>query len=468
MFQIRPLANGLRTDHPVPGLPFVDDSHIPLDDGSHAIEAVGRHKAQGMWGREDPNRDGGWHAFTTDPIKHRLGWSVRFHPEHGRTVLLMRDADIASMHGTWSQEQLLFRAGGYWWNGTTWYRPGQVWDPIEQDYERRKARAAITVSVADLLDGRADAARAHLGKVATFDPEAPGPQNWLDHLALWVAHHEQQDDALPLEHCVVDIASPELNGAQLLGIPEMAELGGISASTLRAYLSRSNSDVPQPQAAVGNRVQWSRAVAEDWVESRRRSAEGIRATMSAGDPDDLSPGAAEVRDRFATDFHYTLWERPDVRKRWILRQRNEASVREVSDVLAWTVAASLDRILPPDILGPTVEGAVLNDLADSITSHAKFRAHQKSNPKTETQEDTFYYLNLTGAVAKMLDWFIRHHPDSAQHYISSIIRQARKEWGAPPKATLRAMRQGLALDGTLSEEARDAYFALLMPREHSD
>ncbi|MET9471840.1 IS3 family transposase [Streptomyces sp. NPDC002917] len=53
--------------------------------------------------------------------------------------------------------------------------------------------------------------------------------------------------------------------------------------------------------------------------------------MSAGDRDDLSPGAADVRDRFAADFLGTLWERPDVRKRWILRQRNEASVREVAD-----------------------------------------------------------------------------------------------------------------------------------------
>lgn len=41
VYAMRPLANGLRTDHPVPGLPFVDDSHLPLDDGPDAIEAVG-------------------------------------------------------------------------------------------------------------------------------------------------------------------------------------------------------------------------------------------------------------------------------------------------------------------------------------------------------------------------------------------------------------------------------------------
>jgi hypothetical protein len=42
----RPIANGLRTDQPIPDQPFVDDAHIPVDDG-HAVEAVGRHRATG-------------------------------------------------------------------------------------------------------------------------------------------------------------------------------------------------------------------------------------------------------------------------------------------------------------------------------------------------------------------------------------------------------------------------------------
>jgi predicted DNA-binding transcriptional regulator AlpA len=343
----------------MPGLPFVDDSHLPLDEGPEAIEAVGRNQGEGMWGRYDHNhQSGGWYAFTTDPLNHSLGWSVRYHPEHGRTVLLLRDAETSLLHSLWSGDQLLFRAGGYWWDGSSWYRPGQVWDPVEQDYERRKARAAITVTAVDMLDGRADPARAHLGKVTVFDPDAPRPENWPDHLALWAQHHQERDDTLPLDKCVVDVASPELTGGQLIGLPEMAELGGITASTLRAYISRGNSEVPQPQATVNGRDQWARAVAEDWVEARRRSHEGVRATMTAGDRDHLSPGAAEVRDHFADDFHSLLWDRPDVRKRWVLRARNEGSVREVADALAWDVAVSLDRILPTDLLGPTVVGAV--------------------------------------------------------------------------------------------------------------
>ncbi|MER5617548.1 hypothetical protein, partial [Streptomyces sp. NPDC002215] len=459
VYDIRPFANGTRTDHPVPGLPFVDDSHLPLDDGPEAIEAVGRNKGQGMWGRFDENYGGdGWHAFTTDPLNHQLGWSVRYHPEHGRTVLLMSDDDTSSMHSVWSGDQLLFRAGGYWWDGTTWFRPGQIWDPVSEDYERRKARAAATVTVADMLDGRADPARAHVQKVTTFDPQAPAPDNWLDHLALWVQRHQEQTDALPLDRCVVDLASPELTGNQLLGIPELAALGGITASTLRAYISRSNSEVPMPQASVGGRAQWSRPVAEDWAEARRRSPEGVRAAMTAGDRDDLSLGAADVRDRFAANFLSTLWERPDVRRRWILRQRNEASVREVADTLAWSVAVSLDRILPTNILGPTVRHAVLDDFAHMISLHTDTRRKEGTEPK-----NPWWFLNLTTPVAKMLDWFIRHHPDRAQWYIGEVMHEAHSRWDIPAQATGRALRRALAMDGELDEDTLKEYFTRVVP-----
>lgn len=461
MAHVHPLANGVSTDHPVPGLPFVDDSHLPLDEGPEAIEAVGRNQGEGMWGRYDHNhQSGGWYAFTTDPLNHSLGWSVRYHPEHGRTVLLLRDAETSLLHSLWSGDQLLFRAGGYWWDGSSWYRPGQVWNPVEQDYERRKARAAITVTAVDMLDGRADPARAHLGKVTVFDPDAPRPENWPDHLALWAQHHQERDDALPLDKCVVDVASPELTGGQLIGLPEMAELGGITASTLRAYISRGNSEVPQPQATVNGRDQWARAVAEDWVEARRRSHEGVRATMTAGDRDNLSPGAAEVRDHFADDFHSLLWERPDVRKRWVLRARNEGSVREVADALAWDVAVSLDRILPTDLLGPTVVGAVLNNFAEAIELNRQSRTNSKKEDR-----DGWLHLYVLHREAKMLDWFIRHHPQSAHACIGDLMHAAHARWQIPAQETLRILAQAVALDGKLSREAREAFFALLTPPE---
>ncbi|MGX6739218.1 hypothetical protein [Streptomyces peucetius] len=81
-----------------------------------------------------------------------------------------------------------------------------------------------------------------------------------------------------------------------------------SAAPDRAHIgnSRSTSEVPQPQTLVSGRAQWAHAVAHDRVDARQHFSEGIRATMSAGDRDDFSPGAADVRDRFAPDFHTTL------------------------------------------------------------------------------------------------------------------------------------------------------------------
>src|SRR6185437_14328803 len=98
LYMYRAVANGLRTDHPIPDLPFVDDSHIPVDDPA-GIEAVGRRPGTDMWGREDRVGPGeGWVAFTTDPIRHDLAWFVRCHPDHGRSVVLYHDRDIASVH----------------------------------------------------------------------------------------------------------------------------------------------------------------------------------------------------------------------------------------------------------------------------------------------------------------------------------------------------------------------------------
>lgn len=126
-YRIPAVANGLRTDHPVPGLAFVNDSHLPLDDRV-AIEAIGRKRGKNTWGREDICRaDAGWVAFTTDPLRHDLAWVIRSHPVHGRSVLLYRDLDVAGQHTAWCGPALLFRAGAYWWDGHMWFRPLQFW-----------------------------------------------------------------------------------------------------------------------------------------------------------------------------------------------------------------------------------------------------------------------------------------------------------------------------------------------------
>ncbi|MFI9549498.1 helix-turn-helix transcriptional regulator [Streptomyces sp. NPDC052016] len=141
----------------------------------------------------------------------------------------------------------------------------------------------------------APARTARTYKVATFDASAAGSEDWLDDLTLWAQHHQKRDDPLPLDRCVVDLASPELAGDRLLGVPEMAARVGITASTLRGYISRGENDVPLPQATVGGRAQWPRPVAEDWAEARRRSSEGLREVMSAGARHCLAPGGPGPR-----------------------------------------------------------------------------------------------------------------------------------------------------------------------------
>jgi hypothetical protein len=75
---------------------------------------------------------------------------------------------------------------------------------------------------------------------------------------------------LHLLRCVVTVSAPDLTGDQLVGVSELAEIGGVAASTLRAYISRGEGDVPQPQATVSGRSVWSRLVAAEWAERRRR------------------------------------------------------------------------------------------------------------------------------------------------------------------------------------------------------
>ena len=363
MHPTQPLANGLHTDHPVPGLPFVDDSHIPVHD-AEAVEAVGRNTGEGMWGREDPGpHQTGWLAFTTDPIRHDLAWCVRYHPDHGRTVLLVADDHAADLHTEWDNPALLFRQGGYWWDGRQWYRPKQIWDPATKDYAARPVKGAVTVTAADLLDDSADPRNGRILKVANVDADAPAPELWNDHLALWAARREHRGEQLPLEQCVVRLSAPELAADQLLGQAEFADVAGIAATTLRSYISRDQGDVPAPQAVISGRSAWARTVAADWAERRARSDESVNAVLAAADPGQLPVGQARIRDAFAKIFHSALWDHPQWRKRWALRFRTAQAVREVCEDLAYGVAANVDQVVPLGDLSTTIRHALLDELS---------------------------------------------------------------------------------------------------------
>jgi hypothetical protein len=443
------VGNGLRTDHPIPDVPFVDDSHLPLDDPD-AIEAIGRKSGGQTWGRTDRCKDGGWVAFTTEPVRENLGWVVRWHPEHGRSVVLYRDEDVASAYVSYEDEALLFRAGGYWWDGAAWYRPSQVFDQARETYVNRPVPSALTISAADLLDGAAG--RGQVLPIDEVDLEHPGygesGRRWRDDLAAWAARH---GDGRHLAACVVQLTAPELAADQLLGAAEMAEVAGIGASTLRAYLARGENEVPLPQATVGGRSMWARPVAEDWAESRRRSRDGVARTMADRDHDNLSIGVVRLWDYFTKAFTIDLWDRDGNRKRFALRWRTKAAVRELAHDVAWTAAASLDRIVPISDLGMTIRAAVLFELADW--------------QRTMRDEEVSFPINH--AIARTLDWLIQHKPELARAVVAEIVGEAERGLGIPPEVTGFSLRQALALDGKLpGENPYEEFFDLALPPEN--
>lgn len=441
------VGNGLHTDHPIPDLPFIDDSHLALDD-PEAIEAIGRKSGGTTWGRTDSCKDGGWVAFTTDAVRQDLAWVVRWHPEHGRSVVLYRDEDASSAYMSYGEEALLFRAGGYWWDGSTWYRPSRVFDRAREVYVNRPVPAALTISAADLPQG--DPGRGTVWAIADLDLDTVLPaalRRWRDDFALWALRHE---GGRHLAGCVVQLTAPELTADQLLGVTELAEVAGVAASTLRAYLARGEGDVPAAQASVGGRSLWSQPVAEDWAEERRRSPDGIAGTMADQDHTNLSIGVTEMWEWFTRVFTSNLWENTTIRKRFALRWRTQAAVRDVAHDLSWTVAASLTKIVPMGDLSHTISAAVMYELADWQRTYGAEEGPHATYP-------------IARQVTHMLDWLIRHQPTYAAGAVAEIVGDAERKLSIPPAITGASLRQALGLDGKLDGAAYAKFLDAVLP-----
>jgi hypothetical protein len=460
-FHGRPVANGLRTDHPIPELPFVDDSHLPLDD-PRGIAAIGRHDEGPGWGGTDRSRSGGWAAFTTEMRRPELAWCVRWHPEHGRSVVLMRNDQAANLHDvtTWDPP-LLFRSGGYWWDGQSWFRPMQVWDRASGRYESRPVPAASTVTAADLLADRA--ASDHLAPVMRIEAvsidhpvQLAANGRWLDHLARWAeqrARRDAGDDAelLPLSACVVRLSAPELAADQMVGVAELAELAGIATPTLRSYISRGQSDIPQPQATLSGRHLWSRAVAQEWLEARANSSEGITELMATGrfGETPVPEGMAELANQLTGTFFARLWTNPARRSRWALKWRNEAAVREVAQGLSWDVALNLDMFIPLDDLKVTIEQAAVGEMAmDQRQRRARGEADE--------------WFRLQRQTGHMLGWLARYAPDAAADAIGEIVGRAERELGIPRPLVEEAVREAINLDSGISKTLRRQFLARVL------
>jgi hypothetical protein len=369
--------------------------------------------------------------------------------------MLYQDDDASSAHTFFMDGPLLFRAGGYWSDGTTWYRPGQIWDAASEEYVRRTVPAAATVTAADLLGGQdADPARGTVREIGEIDPDTPFSGRWLDELALW-ADIRGRDR---LRDSVVTLTAPELGADQLIGAPEVAEITGIAASTLRAYIARGEASVPEPQATISGRPMWSRPVAQDWAEKRQRSPEGVIAAVStaSGGRESVPVGEAETAAGLARSFFATLWEYRPFRSRWALRWRNANAVREVADILGGDTAGyMLDSLIPISDLATTIEHAVLDELAEGQRNQRAIAEHQKglrvAGPD-ETSEDHVSY-GITLPVARMLGWLVRHRPEYAGHAIGSLTGEAERRFGIPRHVTEFSLKIALGVDGNLGAEA---------------
>jgi len=446
----QPVANGIRTDHPIPNLPFIDDSHIPIDD-PEAIESLGRHPGTDMWGRFDANeKTGEWIAFTTDPKNHTYAWVVRHHPDHASSVILYRKGDGASVQNDWFGDRpLLTRLGGYWWDGETWYRPRQVISWASEGYMRRPVRQPTTITASDLLDSSCKAALGELRKVLQLDPDTAVPADqWRHDLALWSARRRTRTGALPLERCVVSLNAPELVEGALLGVDEFAKEAGIAASTLRAYLARGEADVPPPQAADGGRKRWTRPVVQDWIEQRRRDPSNVITVLSGDAEDQLAPGLRRLWKRLSEAVFGDLWGQPASRRRWSRPHRTEQAVRSVAEQVGWTAARHLDSVVPFDALAEAIEDAILWEFSRDPDAAVGF-------------------IGLAPRIGQLLGWFIDHRPARAPALFGSLVREAENRLTIPPGVTKKSLTKALVLDGGFEnrEQQLREFFAVALPPE---
>jgi hypothetical protein len=73
----------------------------------------------------------------------------------------------------------------------------------------------------------------------------------------------------------------------------------------------------------------------------------------------------------------------------------------------------------------------------------------------EPDDHTFYGINHH--VARMLDWLIRHSPNSAAHVIGETIGEVERRFGIPRQVTEESICTALALDGKLDPDALHDY-----------
>lgn len=300
------IANGASTDHPIPGLPFIEDNFLDFEHPEN-IEKIGRksHKdgESQTWGRidnayyntADPKKTvDGYRVFTTDANHTDYAWVIRIHPTLGKTVELVYDKDAARFHNDSMQHYggYIYRHGGYTFDGHQWVRPYTVRDFIHGGYHTEAVPEAKTIYAADLLPQSPPAERTE--KIYTLDEFIqgiePNPGSWnLTHLLAWAKYRKNVPAAKPVTEAMVDFTAPEIQPTVMLGTNQVAQKWGMTPGALRTNLSRGVA--PSPQSQDGKN-QWSLPVVEHEAKRKQPGFEladnGKNATIYQQIADDLT------------------------------------------------------------------------------------------------------------------------------------------------------------------------------------
>lgn len=421
----QPLANGIRTDHPVQGLPFVDDSLLDLDDGP-AIEAIGREKGSGRWGRFDELHDVrlGWVAFATDPEHLDLGWLVRSHPVFGRSVSVYRDIDLSSLH-SWFMElgAVCFDFGGYWYDGESWFRPPQLFDSAREEYARAEvpqARTRMTAEVSPRVVPTPD--EVGLVDLARL-PVQIAADDWAIHLALWRGKREND------QGCVLGMDAPEVQAAELVTGERIRAMSGLDEWSFRQEWAGSSTP---PQAIVDTVEYWSLPVAREWVRGRQFSAEAIEKRLSvAGYGARQSVGRKKLTDLMAELALGRLEDFPPL-SRLVGRHPIPAKLVDSSRDLA----VNLESLVPSALPSLWDQGAVLRE---AILN--------EMNRWIETHPDMSAVAPLGLQLERVLCWLFDWSPSTLVSLIGDMLGEAERRSGVPPEYSARTIRRSLTLGG---------------------